>query len=108
MVMVQSDWYVTLHMDANGHSNVTAKTPVPVYAACDALWNSKSGYPVYSKDVFRPDSSLTIVDLALLSEIAYIDDDSPNFTEVQGIINDLFPDLDLKVDAAPRRRWALG
>lgn len=63
----------------------------PRYAACSLSWGGSASVP-----------GLTVVDLALLSEIAYIDDDSESYAETKRIMNDLFPGFGMTVITAPR------
>ena len=77
----------------------------PVYAGCAMTWDRGRNYdrlsPIYS-GLSSEYVGLTIIDLALLSEIAYYDDDSTDFQESQAILNDMFPGLGMRVVSAPR------
>lgn len=68
----------------------------PRYAACSLRWDG------WTEERDTPATGLTLVDLALLSEIAYIDDDSDNFSETKATLDDLFPGLNMTVVSAPR------
>jgi hypothetical protein len=78
----------------------------PVYAGCAMTWDRGRKYDnrfsTESSRLHAEHIGLTIIDLALLSEIAYYDDDSTDFGESQAILNEMFPGLGMRVVSAPR------
>lgn len=85
------------------HDKTHLKPISPRYAACEMRWAGYDGEPLFGSTQGRDRAQgLTVLDLAILSEVAYIDDDSESFIETNKIMNDLFPDLGMTVNIAPR------
>lgn len=79
------------------------KSARPRYAACDLSWSGNPDHE-YGFDIDNNAKTLglTVLDLALLSEVAYIDDDSELFADTSHILDDLFPGLGMRVISAPQ------
>jgi hypothetical protein len=79
----------------------------PVYSACEIVWKGGGRYYRQNEPPLKSppslDNGMTVLDLAILSEIAYVDDLSVDFSYTQTIIDDLFPGLGFHVNVAPRR-----
>ena len=88
---------------ASPHDKTHLKPISPRYAACEMRWGGYSDESLIgdAHGCDRP-HGLTVLDLAILSEVAYIDDDSKSFVETNKIMKDLFPDLGMTVNIAPR------
>ena len=79
-------------------NDTTRLKPIPPrYSACELSWSGREKSDSET-------SSLSIIDLALLSEVAYMDDDSEMFVDTESVLNDLFPGLGMSVVSAPRLR----
>ena len=86
-----------VHHPLNHNETDDVKRIEPLYAACDWRWTGvgrETGSKRSSNASSPSDYGLTLLDLALLSEVAYISDSSQN---LQFTLDVLFPDLDFHV-----------
>jgi hypothetical protein len=102
---------ITLKRYVSGASTPPTTLARPVYASCGLTWSRGGAYSEASStssgngaSPLLPDPGLkgfTLLDLALLSQVAYLDDDTPGFQASQRIMEDLFPGLGMEVITAP-------
>jgi uncharacterized membrane protein YhdT len=99
---------ITLKRSAPGVASPTTLAR-PVYASCGLMWSRGGAYEEASSTSSGNGASpslpelkgFTLLDMALLSQVAYLDDDTPGFRASQSIMADLFPDLEMEVITAP-------
>lgn len=103
---------VTLRKSPDGYVPSSSSLTRPVYASCGLSWSRGGDQDTYYAGTSTGNGAsptpsdgelkgFTLLDLALLSEVAYLDDDTPGFRASQEIMEDLFPGLQMEVITAP-------